>query len=119
MAPWQVPPTDKDGNVFFADPAANRIYKADPDGKVTLFKDHTMGAKAMSESGPDGLLYASQPALKRIVAYGSGGDEKVIAQNVEAERHRHHCAGFTLYFTDAIHKTVGYVDAKRRSACRL
>lgn len=39
------PTGEKEGNVFFADPAANRIYKADPDGKVTLFKDHAKGAK--------------------------------------------------------------------------
>jgi gluconolactonase len=106
------PTTDKDGNVLFADPAANRIYKADPDGKVTLFKDHSMGARALTV-GPDGLLYASQPAFKRIVAYGSGGDEKVIVQNVQADDIALTVQG-SLYFTDAIHKTVGYVDAKRR-----
>jgi gluconolactonase len=106
------PTTDKDGNVFFADPAANRIYKADPDGKVTLFKDHSKGEKAMS-AGSDGLLYASQPALKRIVAYGSGGDEKVIVQNVKADDIALTAQG-SIYFTDAIDRTVGYVDAKRR-----
>ena len=29
------PAGDKDGNVFFADPAADRIYRSDPGGKVT------------------------------------------------------------------------------------
>jgi gluconolactonase len=106
------PTADKDGNVFFADPAANRIYKADPDGKLTLFKDHSTGARALS-AGPDGLLYASQPSLKRIVAYGSGGDEKVIVHNVQADDIALTAQG-SMYFTDAIHKNVGYVDAKRR-----
>src|SRR6202050_1683815 len=78
------PTTDKDGNVYFADPAANRIYKSDADRKVTVFKDNSGGASALAV-GPDGRLYASQPAPKRIVSYGPGGDEKVVAQNVEAD----------------------------------
>jgi gluconolactonase len=90
------PAADKEGNVFFSDHAANRIYKADPDGKVTLFKDHSMGARAL-RVGPDGLLYASQPALKRIVAYDAGGDEKAVAQNVLGRRPRAHCPSHTLF----------------------
>jgi hypothetical protein len=85
------PTADKEGNVFFADPAAKRIYKADPDG----------------------LVYASQPAFKRIVACGVGGDEKVVAQNVLADDIAL-SAQATIYFTDAVHKTVGYIDAKHR-----
>src|ERR1700683_3104152 len=81
------PTTDKDGNVYFADTAANRIYKSDADRKVTLFKDNSSGVAALA-AGPDGRLYASQLARKRIVAYatagGAGGDEKVVAANVEA-----------------------------------
>jgi hypothetical protein len=77
------PAGDKDGNVFFADPAANRIYKSDTDRKVSLFKDNTSGATAL-RAGPDGRLYASQLARKRILSYGAGGDEKVVAQKVEA-----------------------------------
>lgn len=106
------PTSEKEGNVFFADPAADRIYKADADGKVTLFKDHAKGAKAL-RVGPDGLLYASQPAFKRIVAYGPGGDEKVVVKDVLADDIAL-TAQATLYFTDVVHKTVGYIDAKRR-----
>ena len=106
------PTGEKEGNVFFADPAANRIYKADPDGKVTLFKDHAKGAKAL-RVGPDGLLYASEPAFKRIVAYSTDGDEKVVVNNVLANDIAL-TAQATLYFTDVVHKTVGYIDAKRR-----
>jgi gluconolactonase len=106
------PTGDKEGNVFFADPAANRIYKSDSAGSVTLFKDHSKGAMAL-KVGPDGLLYASQPAFKRIVAYGVGGDEKVIAENVVVDD-MVLTAQSTIYFTDAIQKTVGYIDAKRR-----
>ena len=41
------PAGDKDGNVFFADPAANRIYKSDADRKVTVFKENSNGARAL------------------------------------------------------------------------
>ncbi len=106
------PTADKDGSVFFSDSAANRIYKAGADGKVTLFKDHSMGAKAL-RVGPDGRLYAFQPAANRIVVYGSGGGEEVVAENVEANDIAI-TAHSTLYFSDANHKTIGYIDAKRR-----
>jgi sugar lactone lactonase YvrE len=103
------PAPDKDGNVFFADPASNRIYKSDPDGKVTLFKDNASGASALA-AGPDGRLYASQPTRKRIVSYGAAGDEKVVAQNTEATAIAI-TAKAAIYFTDAVHKTVGFIDA--------
>src|SRR5450432_1742881 len=37
------PSGDKDGNVYFADPAANRIYVSGADGKVKVFKENTGG----------------------------------------------------------------------------
>jgi len=102
------PAGDKDGNVFFADPAANRIYKSDADRKVTVFKENSNGARAL-RVGPDGRLYASQPARQRIVSYGTGGDEKVVAQNVEAMDLAISAKG-AIYFTDATRKTIGYID---------
>ena len=104
--------SDKDGNVFFADPEANRIYKTEADGKVTVFREHTNGASAL-RIGPDGRLYASQPARKRIVSYSAGGEEKIVAQNVDASDIALTVQG-TLYFADAVHKTVGYIDATGR-----
>ena len=104
---------DKDGNVFFADAAASRIYKVDADDRVTLFKDHANGARAL-RVGPDRRLYAFQPTLKRIVVYSSDGHEEVVAENVEASDMAI-TAQSTLYFADAVHSTVGYIDAKRRT----
>jgi sugar lactone lactonase YvrE len=107
------PTVDRDGNVFFADPAAGRIYKADASGKVTLFRDHAEGASAL-RFGSDGRLYASQPALNRIVVYGPNAHEEVVAKNVQASVIAI-TANSTLYFADAVHKTVGYIDEKRRT----
>ena len=102
------PAGDKDGNVFFADPAANRIYRSDPGRKVTVFKENSNGARAL-RVGPDGRLYASQLARQRIVTYGPGGDEKVVAQNVAARDLAVSAKG-AIYFTDAAHKTIGHID---------
>jgi gluconolactonase len=107
------PAADQDGNVFFSDPAAARIYKADSNGKVSVFKDHAIGARAL-RIGPDRRLYASQPSLHRIVAYGPNADEEVVAVNVDANDLAI-TAQSTLYFADAVHRTVGYIDSKRRT----
>jgi sugar lactone lactonase YvrE len=107
------PAGDKDGNVFFADPAANRIYKSDADRKVTVFKESSNGARAL-RVGPDGRLYASQPARQRIVSYGPGGDEKVVAQNVDATDLAISAKG-AIYFTDATRKKVGYIDGNGKT----
>jgi sugar lactone lactonase YvrE/predicted esterase len=102
------PAPDKEGNVYFADSAANRIYQSDPAGKVTVFKEGTNGARELRVGG-DGRLYASQPGRKRIVSFGASGDEKVVAQNVEASDLVVNAKG-GVYFSDTAHKTVGYVS---------
>src|SRR5262249_23992928 len=60
--------SDKDGVIYFSDPSANRIYQSGADGKISVFKENTGGAAAI-RCGPDGRLYATQPARKRVVAY--------------------------------------------------
>ena len=104
------PAVDKDGNVFFADPAANRIYKSDLAKAVTIFKENTGGARAL-RVGADGRIYASQPARQRIVSYGPSGDEKAVVSNVSANDLAITGKG-EIYFVDSTRKTVSYVDAK-------
>jgi enterochelin esterase-like enzyme/sugar lactone lactonase YvrE len=103
------PAADKDGNVFFADPAAKLIYRAAPDGAVTVFKKDAGGVAAL-RVGADGRLYASEPSLKRIVSYGTGGDQKVVARDVNAWDMAITAKG-AIYFTDDLDKTVGLVEA--------
>ena len=81
------PALDRDGHVYFADPPANRIYTSDSAGHVTVFREQTNGARAL-RVGADGRLYASQPAVQRLVSYGLGGsdnDVKIVAQNIRAD----------------------------------
>jgi gluconolactonase len=104
------PASDRAGNVFFADPAANRIYKSDADRKVTVFKENSGGATAL-RFGPNGLLYAAQPSRKTIVTFSPGGEEKVILRNVDASDLAVTAQG-GIYFTEPSARTVGYIDAK-------
>lgn len=106
------PASDKDGNVFFADPVANRIYKSDPGGKVAVFKENSNGS-AVLRVGVDGRLYATQPARRRIVSFGAAGDEKVVADKVDATDLATTAQG-GVYFTNAGGKTVSFVDTKGR-----
>jgi gluconolactonase len=105
--------SDQQGSVFFADPGASRIYKSDSDGKVTLFKDNSSGAQALTV-GPDGRLYASQLVTGRIVSYGPGGDEKLVAQKVEATGMAI-TSHSMIYFADMVHKSDGYIDTNGRT----
>jgi gluconolactonase len=101
------PAMDKDGNVFFADTASDRIYKSDAARAVTVFKEHTGGARAL-RFGADGRLYATQTVAKRLVSYGPGGDEKVVAQHIDANDLALTKSG-VIYFVDTAQKTVGYI----------
>jgi sugar lactone lactonase YvrE len=104
------PAMDRDGNVFFADPAASRIYKSDAARVVTVFKEYTGGARAL-RFGADGRLYASQPAARRLVSYGPAGDEKVVAQNIQADDLVLTKSG-AIYIVDTAHQTVVHIGEK-------
>jgi sugar lactone lactonase YvrE len=104
------PAVDKDGSVFFADPASNRIYKSDSSKNVVVFKENTAGAQAL-RVGADGRVYASQPAARRIVSYGPRGEEKIIASNVTAHDLVVNARN-EIYFVDSAARVVGYIDAR-------
>ena len=121
------PAVDRDGDVFFADPASNKIYKAASSGAVTTFKENTRGARAL-RVGADNRLYATQLSAKRIVSYGLGATsaggpegaggggnktETVVAENIQANDLALTRAG-AIYFVDTAQKTVGLIDANGR-----
>ena len=100
------PVGDKDGNVYFADSAAARIYKSDPQGKVASFREkaETSGLAV----GPDGRLFAAQPARQRIVSYGAA-DERVVADHVSAGSIAVTAKG-AVYYTDTVRHAIGLVE---------
>jgi gluconolactonase len=103
------PTGDELGDVFFADVKADRIYKADAEGKVSVFKERVGGVKALRD-GPGGVLYAYQAGQRQIVAYGPAGDMRVVVRGVDVTDMAV-TARSAIYFSDAVHKTIGYVDA--------
>jgi gluconolactonase len=102
------PATNKDGDVFFADPAAKRIYRSDADRRLTVFKEHTNGARAL-RFGADGRLYAVQPSRRSLVSYGPAGDEKIVADRIDAADLAITKAG-GIYVVDSSRKAVDYID---------
>jgi sugar lactone lactonase YvrE len=99
------PAVNGKGEMFFSDPANNRIYRIALDGKVHLFAEQTNGANGMM-FGPDGRLYAGATRTKQIVAYGeSGGTPEVLAEDVSTNDLAINVKG-DLYFTDTPGKKV-------------
>ena len=108
---------DKDGNVFFADPASNRIYKSDAARAVTVFKEqHRRRAGAARRRRRPPVRGAAGGRTPRVVR--SGGDEKIVAQNIQANDLALTKSG-AIYFVDTAQKTVGYIERRRDSAASV
>jgi sugar lactone lactonase YvrE/enterochelin esterase-like enzyme len=101
------PAVNDKGELFFSDPANNRIHKAGLDGKVSVFAENTNGANGMM-FGPDGRLYAGATRSKQIVAYDAAGQTQVIATDVTVNDLAINIKG-DLYFTDSPGKKVWFV----------
>ena len=104
------PAVDQDGNVFFCDAGAQKIYKVGADGKVTLFQSNSGGATGLM-FGPDGRLYAAENARKRVVAYGKDGKLSVLATGVTPNDLAVTSKG-EVYFTDSPAQKVYHIDAR-------
>jgi len=103
------PATDKDGNVFFVDWAASRIWKAGIDGKVTLFAENTGQASALSFDD-EGRLFACQHETKKIVWYDANAKPHVVAEHIDSndlavDRHG------GVYVTDMNTRKVWYIPS--------
>jgi sugar lactone lactonase YvrE len=103
------PTGDELGDLFFVDVKADRIYKADADGKVSVYKEKPGGVKALRE-GPGSVLYAYLAERRQIVAYGPGGDMRVVARGVDVNDMAV-TAKSEIYFVDPVKKTIGQADA--------
>jgi gluconolactonase len=99
------PAVNGKGEMFFSDPANNRIYRIGLDGKVHLFAEQTNGANGMM-FGPAGRLYVGATRTRQIVAYGeSGGTPEVLAEDVATNDLAVNATG-DLYFTDTPGKKI-------------
>ncbi len=110
----EAPAVDKDGTLYFADSKASKIYKLAGDGKPVVYKDNTGGATGLM-FGPDGRLYATQPARKRIVAYTTAGAEVVVATAVDARDIAVTSQG-VIYFTDPAARRIWMLGTDRKKS---
>jgi sugar lactone lactonase YvrE/enterochelin esterase-like enzyme len=101
------PAVNDKGEMFFSDPANNRIHKVGLDGKVSVFAENTSGANGMM-FGPDGRLYAGATRSKQIVAYDASGKTELVAEDVTVNDLAINVKG-DLYFTDSPGKKIWLV----------
>jgi gluconolactonase len=101
------PAVNDKGEMFFSDPANNRIHKVGLDGKVTVFAENTEGANGMT-FGPDGRLYTGATRSKQLVAYDASGKPQVLARDVSINDLAIDVKG-DIYFTDSAARKVWYV----------
>jgi sugar lactone lactonase YvrE/enterochelin esterase-like enzyme len=101
------PAVNAAGEMFFTDPANNRIHKAGADGKVTVFAENTNGANGLM-FGPDGRLYAGATRTRQIVAYDPAGKLEVLAEDAPSNDLAVNVKG-DLYYSDSASKKVWFL----------
>ena len=101
---------DRDGNFYFCDAGANRIYKVGADGKPVVFKENTGGATGLMFGG-DGRLYAAESTRKRVVSYAPDGKITVLATGVTPNDLAVTSKG-EVYFTDTETQRVYHIPVK-------
>lgn len=102
------PTSDAGGNIYFGDPLAGLIYKG-----ASLFKDNLNGVSAM-RVGPGGRLFVADPGRERIVVFGPGAAERVLARDVVAKDIAVTATG-AVYYVDVGRRMVGVIDASGES----
>ena len=77
------PAADSQGNIFFSDISANRIYKWTVDGTLSIFKENSGGANGLFFDAQDNLI-ACEGTNSRLVSIDSQGNISVLADEYNA-----------------------------------
>lgn len=101
------PAVSPGGELYFSDPANDRIHRVGLGGRTAVFAGDTSGANGMM-FGPDGRLYAGATRSRQLVAYDAAGTKTVILENVLINDLAVNVKG-EIYFTDSPGKKVWFV----------
>jgi len=120
--PWQLaaqgfqdargPAAKATGEIFFTDPAHNKIQRLDQDGKVSLFASGPANGLAI---GTDGTLFSVSPRTGQVLRYDAAGKSSLVVEGLPGDYILAHPNG-GLYVTsnDATQGTVWFIkDGKR------
>lgn len=72
-----------DGGLFFSDIRANRIYRMDPAGKISIMRPSTLGANGLALNA--GELYAAEGAGKLISRGNQSGRVGTVLESIGGE----------------------------------
>lgn len=103
------PAVDREGNVYFTDVRASKIFRIGADNKVTLFADQTAHTNGLMFAA-DGRLFGCRNGDRKIVAYDAEGNWTTIADEVSCNDLVVNSKG-AVYFTDPANEQVWYVPA--------
>ena len=77
----QGPASNAKGEIYFADPAADKIYRIGLDGKTSIFQSDTGRAAAVSV-GPKGEVYTVSETTGRVTCQAETGPRRVVAEGI-------------------------------------
>jgi sugar lactone lactonase YvrE/enterochelin esterase-like enzyme len=97
------PAVDADGNVYFGDVQADKIFRIDLDGSVKEFASQCGGPSGLM-FGADGSLYVCANKSKQIVKYDTSAKRSVLLDNATCNDLVVMQHG--IYYTDPTNKAV-------------
>ncbi len=80
----EAPTSNGNGELFFSDSRAGRIYRVGDDHKTRVFKDQS-GRVTSLAFAPDGKLYAVRDA-KQIIRFDSEGTEESVLADIKCQK---------------------------------
>jgi gluconolactonase len=79
------PVSDSEGNIYFTDIPANRIYKWSLDGEISVFKDPSGNANGLAFDSK-GNLIACRHGSRNVVSIDLEGNETVLADKYKGKK---------------------------------
>ena len=105
------PAVNAEGEIYFTDVPASKIYKVSLDGEVSLFSDQANKTAGLM-FGADGMLYGTSIGGKAIVQFDKQGTPTAIAEGVDCNDLVVLADG-NVFFTDHVNGKVWNVSPKR------